>query len=112
MHLISAIIQPFQLENVTNGLHALGVSGMTVSEVNGFGRQMGQPGMYRGNEYHVEFISKTKIEIAVEDDQVERAVETIREHAASGTIGDGKVFIKRLAQSITIRDDDMDVDGD
>ncbi len=103
MKLITAVIKPFKLEEVREALAESGVQGMTVSEVKGFGRQKGHTELYRGAEYSVDFIPKTKIEAAVSDELVEVAVEAIVSSAATGSIGDGKVFISDLGQVTRIR---------
>lgn len=103
MKLISAIIKPFRLDDVRNALSEVGVSGMTVTEVKGFGRQRGHTELYRGAEYVVDFLPKAKIEIAVGDDMVERAIEVIVSAAKTGKVGDGKIFVTNLEQVIRIR---------
>jgi nitrogen regulatory protein P-II 2 len=103
MKLIMAIIKPFKLEEVREALTPLGVEGMTVSEVKGFGRQKGQAEIYRGAEYTVNFLPKVKIEIGVDDDIAERVVETITNAAQTGKIGDGKVFVYNLDKAVRIR---------
>ncbi|MAQ20876.1 MAG: transcriptional regulator [Gammaproteobacteria bacterium] len=103
MKLITAVIKPFKLEEVREALAEAGVQGMTVTEVKGFGRQKGHTELYRGAEYSVDFIPKTKIEAAVSDELVEVAVEAIISSAATGSIGDGKVFISDLGQVTRIR---------
>ena len=103
MKLITAVIKPFKLEDVRQALGEAGVQGLTVSEVKGFGRQKGHTELYRGAEYSVDFVPKTKIEAAVPDALVERAVEAIVGAAATGSIGDGKVFVSDLEQAVRIR---------
>ena len=103
MKLVTAIIKPFKLDDVREALTPLGIQGLTVSEVKGFGRQKGQTEIYRGAEYHVSFLPKIKIEVAVADEMVEQAVETILEAAHTGKIGDGKIFISPLEGVIRIR---------
>ncbi|AZV39513.1 P-II family nitrogen regulator [Komagataeibacter xylinus] len=103
MKLVTAIIKPFKLDDVREALTPLGIQGLTVSEVKGFGRQKGQTEIYRGAEYHVSFLPKIKIEVAVTDELVEQAVETILEAAHTGKIGDGKIFISPLDSVIRIR---------
>ncbi len=103
MKKIEAIIKPFKLEEVKAGLTELGVHGMTVTEVKGFGRQKGHKEVYRGAEYVVEFVPKVKIEVVVADAVVQRAVETIVRTAKTGTIGDGKIFITPIGDAIRIR---------
>ena len=103
MKLIMAIIKPFKLEEVREALTPLGVEGMTISEVKGFGRQKGQAEIYRGAEYTVNFLPKVKIEIGVDDDIVEQVVEAITNAAQTGKIGDGKVFVYNLDKAVRIR---------
>ncbi len=106
MKLITAIIKPFRLDDVRNALAEVGVSGMTVTEVKGFGRQHGHTELYRGAEYVVDFLPKSKIEIAVSDDLAERAAEAIISAARTGKVGDGKIFITSIEQTIRIRTGD------
>ncbi|HYS44694.1 MAG TPA: P-II family nitrogen regulator [Geobacteraceae bacterium] len=108
MKLIEAIIKPFKLDEVKDALNALGIEGITVSEVKGFGRQKGHTELYRGAEYVVDFIPKVKLEIAVADDLVARAVETIEQTAKTGRIGDGKIFILPLDGAVRIRTGEKD----
>lgn len=103
MKWVTAIIKPFKLEDVRQALGEAGVQGMTVTEVKGFGRQKGHTELYRGAEYSVDFVPKTKIEAAVPDDLVEQAVEAIISAAATGSIGDGKVFVSDLEHAVRIR---------
>lgn len=103
MKMITAIIKPFKLDDVRDALGDAGVTGMTVSEVKGFGRQKGHTELYRGAEYVVDFLPKLKLEIAVPEDRVERVVEIIRETAASGRIGDGKIFVTNIERTVRIR---------
>ncbi len=103
MKLITAIIKPFKLDDVRDALGEVGVTGMTVSEVKGFGRQKGHTELYRGAEYVVDFLPKLKLEIAVPDDDAERVVETIIETASSGRIGDGKIFVTDVERAVRIR---------
>jgi nitrogen regulatory protein PII len=103
MKLITAIIKPFKLDDVRDALSEVGITGMTVTEVKGFGRQKGHTELYRGAEYVVDFLPKLKLEIAVPDDQADRVVETIVETAASGRIGDGKIFVTELLRAVRIR---------
>jgi len=98
-----AIIKPFKLDEAKEALSAVGVEGITVSEVKGFGRQKGHTELYRGAEYVVDFLPKIKIEVAVSDELAERAVEAIRDAAVTGQIGDGKVFVVDLEQALRIR---------
>ena len=103
MKLITAVIKPHKLDDVRDALGAIGITGMTVAEVRGFGRQKGHTEIYRGAEYVVDFIAKMRIEVAVQDDDAERVVETIANAANSGKIGDGKIFVTTLEQVIRIR---------
>jgi nitrogen regulatory protein PII len=103
MKQITAIIKPFKLEEVRESLADVGVSGLTVTEVKGFGRQKGHTELYRGAEYVVDFLPKVKIEIVVDDAQVERAVEAIQKAAHTGKIGDGKIFVTPVEQAVRIR---------
>jgi nitrogen regulatory protein P-II 2 len=103
MKLVTAIVKPFRLDDVRNALSEVGIQGMTVSEVKGFGRQRGHTELYRGAEYVVDFLPKAKIEVAVTDDLVERTVETIAESARTGKVGDGKIFVTELLQVHRIR---------
>ncbi len=100
---IEAIIKPFKLDDVKDALHAIGLQGMTVIDARGFGRQKGHTELYRGAEYVVDFLPKTKIEMIVRDDQVEAAVEAIQRSAQSGRIGDGKIFVYPVEEVIRIR---------
>jgi len=103
MKKIEAIIKPFKLDEVKEALHEVGLSGITVLEVKGFGRQKGHTELYRGAEYVVDFLPKVKIEIILEDKLVERAVEAIQQAAKTGRIGDGKIFISNIEEAIRIR---------
>ncbi len=103
MKLITAIIKPFRLDDVRNALSEVGVNGMTVTEVKGFGRQRGHTELYRGAEYVVDFLPKSKVEVAVSDDLVERVIEAITNAARTGKVGDGKIFVTDLQQSLRIR---------
>ena len=103
MKLIAAVIKPFKLDEVREALSELGVSGITVTEVKGFGRQKGHTELYRGAEYVVDFLPKIKIEVAIVDDRVDAAVEAISKAAHTGKIGDGKIFVYTLDQAIRIR---------
>lgn len=103
MKLITAIIKPFKLDEVREALSAVGVQGITVTEVKGFGRQKGHTELYRGAEYVVDFLPKVKVEAAVPDDIVERALEAIQNSARTGKIGDGKIFVYDLEQVVRIR---------
>jgi nitrogen regulatory protein P-II 2 len=108
MKLIMAIIKPFKLDDVREALMPLGVQGLTVSEVKGFGRQKGQTEIYRGAEYHVNFLPKVKIEVAVTNELAEQVVETIIRSAQTGKIGDGKVFVLDLQRAVRIRTGETD----
>ncbi|HID00779.1 MAG TPA: P-II family nitrogen regulator [Piscirickettsiaceae bacterium] len=103
MKLITAIIKPFKLDDVREALHDLGIHGLTVTEVKGYGRQKGHTEMYRGAEYVVDFLPKMKLEIAVKEELVEQAVEAIIQAAQTGKIGDGKIFVSPLEEVIRIR---------
>ena len=111
MKLIMAIIKPFKLDEVREALTGLGIQGLTVSEVKGFCRQKGQTEIYRGAEYAVSFLPKVKIEVAVSDDVAERVIETLRRTAATGRIGDGKIFVLDLAHAVRIRTGETDSDA-
>ncbi|MCH6255958.1 P-II family nitrogen regulator [Puniceicoccaceae bacterium K14] len=106
MKLVVAIIKPFKLEEVKEALSEIGIEGMTVTEVKGFGRQKGHTEIYRGSEYTVDFLPKVKIEIAVQDDVVTKAAEAIVKAAKTGKIGDGKVFVVPVEEAIRIRTDE------
>jgi nitrogen regulatory protein P-II 2 len=108
MKMIMAVIKPFKLDEVREALTELGIEGMTVSDVKGFGRQKGQTEVYRGAEYAVSFLPKLKIDIAVNDDLVERAVETIERAAKTERIGDGKIFVLDLTKAVRIRTGEED----
>ena len=103
MKKIEAIIKPFKLDDVKEALSDIGIYGMTVTEVNGYGRQKGHKEIYRGAEYVVDFVPKIKIEIVVNDDRAQEAVDTIRKAANSGKIGDGKIFVLPVEQAIRVR---------
>lgn len=103
MKLVTAIVKPFKLDDVREALSDIGVQGITVTEVKGFGRQKGHTELYRGAEYVVDFLPKVKIEIAIGDAAVERVIEAITKAANTGKIGDGKIFVSRLEQVIRIR---------
>ncbi|WP_053980500.1 P-II family nitrogen regulator [Marinagarivorans algicola] len=103
MKLITAVVKPFKLDDVRNALSEVGVQGMTVTEVKGFGRQKGHTELYRGAEYVVDFLPKVKLEMAVSDEVVEQAVEAITQAAQTGKIGDGKIFIQPLEEIVRIR---------
>jgi nitrogen regulatory protein P-II 2 len=103
MKLVTAVIKPFKLDDVREALTPLGVQGLTVSEVKGFGRQKGQTEIYRGAEYHVSFLPKVKIEVAVTDDMVDQVVDAIVQSAHTGKIGDGKIFVTEIQRAVRIR---------
>ena len=103
MKMITAVIKPFKLDDVRDALHLIGIAGMTVEEVKGYGRQKGHTELYRGAEYVVEFQPKVKLQIAISDDRVEAAIEAICGAANTGKIGDGKILVSPLEQSIRIR---------
>ena len=107
MKLITAIIKPFKLDEVREALSSIGVQGVTVTEVKGFGRQKGHTELYRGAEYVVDFLPKVKIEVAVDDALVERAIESIESSARTGKIGDGKIFVVPVEQVVRIRTGEM-----
>jgi nitrogen regulatory protein P-II 2 len=111
MKLVIAIIKPFKLEDVRDALLAVGVHGMTVTEVKGYGRQKGHTEIYRGAEYAVNFLPKIRIEVAVATNEVERVVEAIGAAAKTGQIGDGKVFVTSIDQAIRIRTGETDADA-
>ncbi len=111
MKMIVAIIKPFMLDPVRDALTELGIQGMTVSEVKGFGRQKGHTEIYRGAEYAIDFLPKVKIEIAAGDDVAERVVEAIQKSAATGKIGDGKIFVTELIKAVRIRTGETDSDA-
>ncbi len=111
MKLITAVIKPFKLDDVRSALSEVGVQGMTVTEVKGFGRQMGHTELYRGAEYVVDFLPKVKVELAVDDAVVEQAVDAITKAAQTGKIGDGKIFITSLDEIIRIRTGETGADA-
>ncbi|MCA1941055.1 MAG: P-II family nitrogen regulator [Caenispirillum bisanense] len=111
MKLVMAIIKPFKLDEVREALTPLGIQGLTVSEVKGFGRQKGQTEIYRGAEYVVNFLPKVKLEVAVNDDMVDRVVEAIQAAANTGKIGDGKIFVLDLQKAVRIRTGETDVEA-
>lgn len=108
MKFVTAIIKPFKLDDVREALSALGVSGMTVSEVKGFGRQKGQTEIYRGAEYSTNMVPKLKVEVACASDLADRVVEAIQQAANTGAIGDGKIFVFELVQAVRIRTGETD----
>ncbi len=111
MKWITAIIKPFKIDEVREAIANLGVQGVTVTEVQGFGRQRGHTETYRGAEYRVDFVPKTKVEIAVDDSVCEQVVEAIANIARTGKIGDGKIFVRSLGQSLRIRTGEMGSDA-
>jgi len=111
MKMVVAIIKPFKLDDVRDALQEVGVTGITVSEVKGFGRQKGHTELYRGAEYVVDFLPKVKIEVAVTDDRVDAVVEAITKGANTGRIGDGKIFVLGLEQVVRIRTGEVDSDA-
>ena len=111
MKKIEAIIKPFKLDEVREALNELGVSGLTVTEVKGFGRQKGHTEIYRGAEYSISFLPKLKIEVAVDDDLVEKVIETIAGAAKTGQIGDGKIFTISIESAVRIRTGETDSDA-
>ena len=111
MQMVMAIIKPFKLDEVREALAEVGVQGITVTEVKGFGRQKGHTELYRGAEYVVDFLPKIKLEVAVADDQLDRVLEAIQASARTGKIGDGKIFVSTLEQVIRIRTGELDHDA-
>ena len=111
MNLITAIIRPFKLDEVREALSEAGVSGITVTEVKGFGRQKGHTELYRGAEYVVDFLPKIKIETVITDDRLEAVLETLQQSAATGKLGDGKIFVSSVEQVIRIRTGELDADA-
>ncbi|MFC5436175.1 P-II family nitrogen regulator [Rhodanobacter umsongensis] len=111
MKLVVAIIKPFKLDDVREALAEVGVQGVTVTEVKGFGRQKGHTELYRGAEYVVDFLPKIKLEVAIADDQLDRVLEAIQASARTGKIGDGKIFVSTLEQVIRIRTGELDHDA-
>lgn len=111
MKMITAIIKPFKLDDVRENLAQLGLSGMTVEEVKGFGRQKGHTELYRGAEYVIDFLPKLKIQVAVSDEQLDQAIDAIVSAANTGKIGDGKIFVTQLEQVIRIRTGERDEDA-
>lgn len=108
MKLITAVIKPFKLDEVRAALSELGISGMTVTEVKGFGRQRGHTELYRGAEYVVDFVPKTRIEIAVRNDLVDQVIEAVVKAGRTGKVGDGKIFITNIDRVVRIRTGEMD----
>ena len=111
MKLVTAIIKPFKLEEVRQSLDLIGMTGMTITEVKGFGRQKGHTELYRGAEYVIDFLPKIKVEIAVSIEQLEDVIEAITKSASTGKIGDGKIFVSTLDQVIRIRTGETDQDA-
>ncbi len=111
MKLVTAIIKPFKLDDVRESLSEIGVQGITVTEVKGFGRQKVHTELYRGAEYVVDFLPKVKIDVAIADDQLDRVIEAITKAANTGKIGDGKIFVVNLEQAIRIRTGETGADG-
>ena len=111
MKMVTAVINPFKLDDVREALSTIGVQGITVSEVKGFGRQKGHTELYRGAEYVVDFLPKTKVEVAVSDEMLDQTIEDISAAAQTGNIGDGKIFVTSLEQSIRIRTGETGVDA-
>lgn len=111
MKKIEAVIKPFKLDDVREALSEIGITGMTAIEVKGFGRQKGHTELYRGAEYVVDFLPKVKIDVIVNDDQVDRCVESITEAARTGKIGDGKIFVSTIERVVRIRTGEMDADA-
>ena len=111
MKKIEAIIKPFKLDEVKEALNSLGIKGMTVTEVKGYGRQKGHTEIYRGAEYAVSFLPKIKIEVAVSDELVDRVIETITAAARTGQIGDGKIFVSSIEKAVRIRTGETDTDA-
>lgn len=111
MKKIEAIIKPFKLDEVKEALHDIGVTGLTVSEVKGFGRQKGHTELYRGAEYVVDFLPKVKVEVVVDARMVDRAVEAIADAARTGRIGDGKIFVTSVEMALRIRTGERDIDA-
>jgi len=111
MKMVMAVIKPFKLDDVRESLSEIGVQGITVTEVKGFGRQKGHTELYRGAEYVVDFLPKVKIDVAIADDQLDRVIEAITKAANTGKIGDGKIFVVNLEQAIRIRTGETDTDA-
>ena len=111
MKLITAIIKPFKLDEVREALSDVGVTGLTITDVKGFGRQKGHTELYRGSEYVVDFLPKTKIEVAVSDDNADKVIDAISKVSNSGKIGDGKIFVSSLEQVVRIRTGELNEDA-
>ena len=111
MKLVTAIIKPFKLDDVREALSEIGVQGVTVTEVKGFGRQKGHTELYRGAEYVVDFLPKVKVEVAIGDNLLDQVIESITKAANTGKIGDGKIFVVNLEQAIRIRTGETDTDA-
>lgn len=111
MKLVTAIIKPFKLDDVREALSEIGVQGVTVTEVKGFGRQKGHTELYRGAEYVVDFLPKVKLEVAVDEGMVDKVIEAVTKSAQTGKIGDGKIFVSNLEQAIRIRTGETGVDA-
>jgi nitrogen regulatory protein P-II 2 len=111
MKLVTAIIKPFKLEEVRDALSAAGIHGMTITEVKGYGRQKGHKEIYRGAEYTVNFLPKVRIDVAVDDDQVDKVIEVITSAAKTGQIGDGKIFVTQIERAVRIRTGETDTDA-
>ena len=111
MKLITAIIKPYKLDEVREALSEVGVTGLTITDVKGFGRQKGHTELYRGSEYVVDFLPKTKIELAVSDNTVDKVIQAISDVANTGKIGDGKIFVSSLDQVVRIRTGELDEDA-
>ena len=111
MKLITAIIKPYKLDEVREALSEVGVTGLTITDVKGFGRQKGHTELYRGSEYVVDFLPKTKIELAVSDDTVEKVIQAVSDVANTGKIGDGKIFVSSLDQVVRIRTGELNEDA-
>ena len=111
MNLITAILKPYKLDEVREALSEVGVTGLTITDVKGFGRQKGHTELYRGSEYVVDFLPKTKIELAVSDDTVDKVIQAVSDVANTGKIGDGKIFVSSLDQVVRIRTGELNEDA-
>ena len=111
MKLITAIVKPYKLDEIRDSLSEVGIMGLTITEVKGFGRQKGHTELYRGSEYTVDFLPKTKIEVAVKDEEADSVIEAITKVANTGKIGDGKIFVSSLDQVVRIRTGELDEDA-